>query len=136
MDKQLQDRWVAKLRSGEYSQGTGALRGTTEDGILQYCCLGVLLDVAGKQWEPLHADAYAYGVRVPDGQGDEGEDVRYGSLGMFLRDELGISLSAEAKLIAMNDDTPASFLEIADWIEGRDLDTYIEPAVGVTNVDE
>ncbi len=40
MDSSLKQRWVRALRSGKYTQATGALR--TEDG---FCCLGVLCDV-------------------------------------------------------------------------------------------
>ena len=40
MEKELRDRWVAALRSGEYKQGKSALR---RDG--KYCCLGVLREI-------------------------------------------------------------------------------------------
>lgn len=40
MDSSLKQKWVRALRSGKYTQATGALR--TEDG---FCCLGVLCDV-------------------------------------------------------------------------------------------
>lgn len=36
--RNIAERWVAALRSGEYRQGAGCLH--TEDG--KYCCLGVL----------------------------------------------------------------------------------------------
>ena len=43
MNRDVQARWVAALRSGEYPQTTGCLRDA--DG---YCCLGVLTDLAVK----------------------------------------------------------------------------------------
>lgn len=38
--------WADALRSGAYRQGRGALQGTTQDGP-QFCCIGVLVDMAG-----------------------------------------------------------------------------------------
>ena len=43
MNTEVKKLWTAALRSGEYEQGTGALR--TARG---YCCLGVLCEVAIK----------------------------------------------------------------------------------------
>lgn len=47
MRQEVRDEWVAALRSGDYKQGTGALRTTEDDGD-QYCCLGVLCELAVK----------------------------------------------------------------------------------------
>lgn len=41
MKKDIKEKWVAALRSGEYEQGHGALN--TND---RFCCLGVLCDLA------------------------------------------------------------------------------------------
>lgn len=43
--KKIRQKWVAALRSGQYKQGTCNLvtRGKKED---QFCCLGVLCDMA------------------------------------------------------------------------------------------
>ena len=48
MDRELKDRWLDALKSGEYEQGTGSLM--FEDDSYgpygsRYCCLGVLLDI-------------------------------------------------------------------------------------------
>lgn len=46
MDPQMKRRWVEALTSGEYRQGTRALKkwvGSEE----RYCCLGVLCDLSG-----------------------------------------------------------------------------------------
>ncbi len=46
MNKELLKRWVAALRSGEYTQGTGKLR--MFDPVAEctrYCCLGVLREI-------------------------------------------------------------------------------------------
>jgi hypothetical protein len=38
--------WVTALRSGTYNQGQSQLAQRQEDGTIQYCCLGVLCEVA------------------------------------------------------------------------------------------
>jgi hypothetical protein len=49
MDQAIKDRWVAALRSGDYTQGQGRLHATSADGINSFCCLGVLCDLANKE---------------------------------------------------------------------------------------
>lgn len=44
MRKEIAERWVAALRSGEYKQSKEELRG--KDG---FCCLGVLCDLYSKE---------------------------------------------------------------------------------------
>lgn len=60
MNKEIKEKWVAALRSGEYKQGTGCLHDTNDS----YCCLGVLCDLASKEkvgkWERSHKDTYKY----------------------------------------------------------------------------
>lgn len=52
MRPSVKKKWLAALRSGEYKQGSGALR-TADD---RFCCLGVLCDLYAKEkeipWEP------------------------------------------------------------------------------------
>ena len=43
MKKGIKERWIAALNSGDYEQGVGSL---SKDN--QYCCLGVLCDLAAK----------------------------------------------------------------------------------------
>jgi hypothetical protein len=43
MKPEIKQRWVEALRSGDYKQGRGYLLQSGE-----YCCLGVLCDLAGK----------------------------------------------------------------------------------------
>lgn len=47
MDKELKEKWLKALRSGEYEQGPGVL--CADDSA--FCCLGVLCDVAGLEYE-------------------------------------------------------------------------------------
>lgn len=67
MNKDAKALWLTALRSGEYEQSSGALKGVNEDGKVGYCCLGVLTDIAIKtgvvdgEWiyrERLDAHAY------------------------------------------------------------------------------
>ena len=46
MKKEIAERWVSALRSGEYKQGKLYLK--SENG---YCCLGVLCDILGVEWK-------------------------------------------------------------------------------------
>lgn len=45
MVKEIADKWVEALRSGNYEQGDGALCSVTEVGEKLYCCLGVLTHI-------------------------------------------------------------------------------------------
>lgn len=44
MKNNIKEEWIAALRSGDYAQGAGKLNRNGE-----YCCLGVLCDMAAKQ---------------------------------------------------------------------------------------
>lgn len=48
------EEWVTALRSGEYRQGKGFLRNSDDE----YCCLGVLCDLAGMQWQSTRIGAF------------------------------------------------------------------------------
>lgn len=49
MDTDVKERWVAALRSGEYTQAKGNLKVKLEgDGRYGHCCLGVLCDLAAE----------------------------------------------------------------------------------------
>ena len=44
LNRELMEKWVAALRSGEYKQHRGALR-SHEDDDVGFCCLGVLRNI-------------------------------------------------------------------------------------------
>ena len=44
MVKEVKEKWINALRSGEYEQGKGKLRKDNN-----YCCLGVLCDIYNKE---------------------------------------------------------------------------------------
>jgi len=98
MDKELKAKWVEALRSGEYQQCVGTLH----DGV-GYCCMGVLLEVAGMNRDHPHTLTASQEKRV----GLWGEPYH------------------NARLECMNDGkgdfvgNRHTFAEIADWIEAN-----------------
>lgn len=46
MNPDVKKLWLEALRSGEYEQGVGRLMKFDPDGNTNYCCLGVLCDIA------------------------------------------------------------------------------------------
>jgi hypothetical protein len=101
--------WVDALRSGEYLQGTGALR--KDEPIKAYCCIGVLAELLGTISEgPLLRSTVIAPTPLIETPL---------TLGTF-SDALSSGLSWERKLAKMND-TYITFYEIADVIERRVL---------------
>jgi len=108
MKRELRDRWVAALRSGQYRQGHGSLQ--TGDGA--FCCLGVLCDIQGA--EGIDFEWRTWGDRTPDlARGDI-----YVRSGNFPPKALngGLDNGIQHALATMNDDG-RSFDEIDDYIE-------------------
>lgn len=110
MDAAIKEKWVKALRSGDYRQGSGALRRQKgNDGL--FCCLGVLCDISGRgRW------------REPNS--DEGAEFHYVEetfavstcLNVYQQLDFGISREHHRDLYTMNDGGK-SFPEIATWIE-------------------
>ena len=93
-------RWVEALRSGEYAQGTHALRESHHN----YCCLGVACDaVLNVEWELKEQCYRQNGQRV--------------ILTLEQLSALGLTRKTEEELISMNDYHDAGFSQIADFIE-------------------
>jgi hypothetical protein len=49
----LRDRWADALCGDQYPQGFGQLGCITDEGVKEYCCLGVLAEVARAELEAL-----------------------------------------------------------------------------------
>lgn len=105
MDVDLKTKWLAALRSGKYKQGQRALKRNDE-----FCCLGVLCDVLGADWE-VGADK-DLGATV----GGELQDYYLNPCALATA---GFSEQQQAILYGMNDDQGRSFAEIADHIEAN-----------------
>lgn len=104
MNPKAKAQWIAKLRSGEYTQGTGSLR----DSGNKYCCLGVLCEVAVED-----------GL-IPEGTLIEnGEYYGYDEHASFLPTSVAsvYNVGETHELIRLNDQEKWSFEKIADYIE-------------------
>lgn len=103
MKRELKEKWIKALRSGEYKQAQRRLR--TSEG---FCCLGVLCDlVDSSKWEDTDpGDYFNYKTEVP----------HECYLPTVIRFDAGLSNYDESQVANMNDDGK-SFLEIADHIE-------------------
>ena len=106
MKRELKDRWVAALRSGDYQQTESHLRDA-----FGYCCLGVLCDLDGAEWTARNRVSDDYPVFGTSPQLDE---VLWPNPDRLQR--LGLDESLADKAGQMNDNGK-SFAEIADWIE-------------------
>jgi len=96
MKKEIADKWIAALRSGEYKQGMGALHDTSNDS---YCCLGVLCKVMDSPIEQ--------GQSFLSLEAQKQADMRTGH-GDF---------HGSTSLVNLNDGGEASFDDIANIIE-------------------
>lgn len=119
MNETIKKQWIEALRSGNYTQGTGALHKRSSDGLDTFCCLGVLCVLA--------VDAAA--IRAPVGVVVDrmlyGDDEHGGYLPKAVREWAGIG-SEDGSLrngdnLATHNDNGATFMEIADIIEQQEL---------------
>lgn len=117
MNPEVKARWVEALRSGDYRQGEAGLR----RGDDEFCCLGVLCDIATK--EDVVKDVQ------PAAPGDTGSWTMYdgfaGVLPPSVRAWAGLEEpdprfgldGKDSSLTRLNDEGKYSFQEIADVIE-------------------
>jgi len=73
MKRDIAERWITALRSGNYKQGIGMLRSFDD----RYCCLGVLCDLylteQGKTWDKFEEPHPSYIIyNESDGLGIDG----------------------------------------------------------------
>lgn len=102
MKKEVMEKWVAALRSGEYKQAKEQLK--TREG---FCCLGVLCEVMIKESDPLFKYKATDGVLPAQVQFWAGMTSSEGHF--FQTDKLC--------LWKLNDEQNKSFVELADIIE-------------------
>lgn len=110
MNPSVKAKWLEALRSGEYEQGRNALN---ENG--NYCCLGVLCDVAVKSGLALEV-------------GERGQITEYDGLTAYLPDRVKrwaalydhnprVPIGPLGTSLANLNDQGKTFSEIADLIE-------------------
>jgi len=107
MDNTAKSQWLEKLRSGEYAQGRGRLRSSSNT----YCCLGVLAEVA------VEAGILSPAVEIPEATEDYHFDGYFCYLPGKVAEAFGVEPVDSDVLMNMNDGKQNSFDEIADWIE-------------------
>lgn len=112
MNPEVKAKWVAALRSGEYQQGTGALK--SDD---KYCCLGVLCDIfakeTGKDWTALKDSP----VMEFDGATGLPPNAVSEWAGLQTMNPIVLEGTIATTLSNMNDGLGASFQTIARLIE-------------------
>lgn len=117
MREDIRARWVDRLRNGGLEQGRGVLRNLKDE----YCCLGVLCEIAVDDGviPPGYKD-------ISDGYFRYGEQADGGLLPIEIRHWSGIDSanprvetgSGSYTLSSLNDTEQANFTQIAMWIEG------------------
>lgn len=127
MNPEIKSRWTAELRSGRFEQGKGALRIAGDAGD-QYCCLGVLCQLAVEAGVIPAARRHAFdGLYEYDGR-DGLPSQKVAEWAGFPVDHdghpyenpgfwLGESDDIYQTSLADQNDNGASFSEIADLID-------------------
>ena len=115
MKKEIAEKWMAALRSGDYKQHRGGLASAERT---KHCCLGVLCETAIKEGVEVLVE-----VR-PGMPNDTYFDTSAGSLPMVVQEWAGMKtshglLNDSLTLTSINDDMRKSFKFIADTIELR-----------------
>lgn len=117
MNEEIGKKWVAALRSGEYDQGRGYLNANSN-----FCCLGVLCDLAVK--EGVVAEHYyrmdgitRYGYGPADGFNGEGALLPRGVKAWAGMSSVDGTIREESDGLAAINDMGYSFSYIADLIE-------------------
>ena len=106
-NKELIEKWISALRSGDYSQSGGLLR--DREG---FCCLGVLCDVVDNtKWLGPGTAGFGY---------DWHGRVLYGNISRDIWEDIAPFLDRDI-LIEMNDGGGMSFDQIADYIESETI---------------
>lgn len=119
MDPEKKAAWTQALRSGEFTQGYGALYDSTRGG---YCCLGVLCELAAKAGvvEKVNAN----GAVFYKGTGIDQENCHLPKAvqewaGLDTPSPIAYHEGMDRPLAGINDAGRANFTIIADLIEGQ-----------------
>lgn len=114
MKKDIADRWVAALRSGEYKQGRGVLK-EGGYGATKHCCLGVLCELHSKETNTPWDEGEEYleeAITLPD------EVIKWAGMNNELRVPYEKHYCMLAELNDGHEDLERlSFPQIADLIE-------------------
>ena len=110
MKKEIADKWVAALRSGEYKQTTGQLANVERT---EHCCLGVLCEMAIKDGVDVEVDVRPHDVYFDENSAGLPDKVQNWA-GIFTANGV---LNGGITIAALNDDEQYDFGRIANIIE-------------------
>tara|TARA_R110000764_G_scaffold157169_1_gene245005 strand:+ start:41 stop:421 length:381 start_codon:yes stop_codon:yes gene_type:complete len=115
MKKELKDKWIAALESGEYDKAQGELESKGVDGACSYCCLGVL---------QMLTDGHVSPIRMADDSGDIDDDLPHSSYYEWV----GLDPDVAYRLALQNDST-GTFAEVIESIKERVRYTSLEEQI-------
>lgn len=116
MNQDVKTKWVAALRSGEYTQALGQLRYIDKVKGPCHCCLGVLTDLCaidlGLEWKQVDMMDALSGLlakEVKQWSGFEGWNL----------ESEAVEIDGDLQHLARHNDAGRSFAQIADAIEAQ-----------------
>lgn len=122
MNKEVKQKWIDALRSGEYAQTVGVLKEKFSNGKDAFCCLGVLCDLYAKETSAewiynRRLGRYSFLEMVDLPPRDVEKWANIDSDEEFVhKDEQGLVISSNT-LYDFNDLHGLTFEEIADIVE-------------------
>lgn len=138
VNKERIQKWIKALRSGDFLQFEGGLKGTRRSGETGYCCLGVAADISeAGEWLPHNY----YGAKDASLDGIDGGDPQSAVLPRCVREfyqlpevfgfDVNIEtfheyISTTISSIAGLNDNGVSFKDISDVIETAINGGYIK----------
>jgi len=119
MDKIIKEKWIAALNSGKYEQGHGVLCRQHTNESNQYCCLGVLVETTGGEWED------------QDPEDKESIDKAYfkGSYEYLPDDYCGLSRDQQRILAELNDGDHEDYGEMDFPAIAKFIEKHVEEDV-------
>lgn len=117
MKASLKQEWINALRSGKYEQGRNYLKTKNRHGVIKYCCLGVLCEIANLK--------FTWDDRLKKFLINDYFQI----LPYEIIENLQITKNDVDKLINLNDVYRCSFTEISYWIEkniSSDEDDFVD----------
>ena len=108
MRQDIGEKWITALESGEWDKGRGQLCGLNADGTKEYCCLGVLCELA-----------IADGLELAKGErridpNDVVYDGEYAYLPIAVREWAGMASNAGTFVRKPEDEGESSLADVND----------------------
>ncbi len=130
MNEEIKAKWINALRAGNYQQGMGGLKRSTKGGGAEFCCLGVLCEIAVQEGiipPAVSGKEMGYPINEDNPKGVRyyyGKDRATGHPPKEVVEWAGMCsnpTSSMNMLIYLNDTEGYTFKQIADWIEANDV---------------